>query len=163
MRAGGVAEGSFCCSNPASFITAIHLQSLHWRKICPGFDHKSLSFGTGWSSLHHSSLSFSISRVDYICGEQQQRKSAFFHFLLVQGLQCCLSDVVTLIIWQLTLELQSQHVLSLLLAVWRDCSSFLLSFFFSYPCPFYLHTVRGAEWWGYWAPLSFPLNPIIGS
>lgn len=105
----------FCCSNASSFVTAVHPQSLCWRKICPGFNQQVfLSFGTGWSSLYHSSLSFSISRVDYICGEQQQSQPAFFTSLLIQGLQCCLSEVVTLIIWQLPLELQSQHVLYLL-------------------------------------------------
>lgn len=49
-----------------------------------------------------------------------------FQFLPFQGLQDCLSKTVILLLWQLPLELQSQHLVSLLLVAGRGFFSFFL-------------------------------------
>lgn len=92
------------------------------RKISPGFfNHKSLSCITGWSSLLHSSPSFSVVEIG-----EGRNLIRLLQFVTFQGLQDCLSKTVTLLLWELPLELQSHHILSLLLVVRMGFFSFFL-------------------------------------
>lgn len=102
-------------------------------------NHKSLLCVTGWSSLLCSSPSFSF--VGDRGGKKNNQTSSVGSFLGVQG---CLSKTITFLLRQLPLELQSHHILSLLLIVRTGFFSFFLFLSFLFHTLF--HSTFTMQW-----------------